>query len=255
MTTTDFTLTPRPAMPIGALVPDGWSDIDGLVCGFGDRRAAAPTGTVLLRKQVHGSDIASAASPLGDAHEFDGYPRVAVDADALVAAGPGLVAGVRTADCVPLLLVAPGQGWSAAVHAGWRGTLAGIATAAVAVARSKGVAPAALLAALGPSIGPCCYEVSEELGRDFAGAGLPVHRPATATGGTSKPRLDLRAANRMYLERAGVPAANIQAVGPCTRCAKDRYHSYRAEPESAGRQVSWIGWAARKPSPGRGSTR
>jgi len=271
----------RPAPAGDSLVPNGWLAIEGLVFGFGDRTVSAPSGTLLLRRQVHGKDILDAA---GEAVRLvpdpgDDFPRVDVDADALIAASPGTVVGVRTADCVPLLLVAPRARWSAAVHAGWRGTVAGIATEAVRAAREAGIRPHELLASLGPSIGPCCYEVSEELGVEFEHAGLPVQRPSYPSqrpserpvgvlqrpagsserpvglsqrpvgsperpaGLGAKPHLDLRAANRLLLERSGVPARNVQVVGACTRCARDRYHSFRAEPESAGRQVSWIGWA------------
>lgn len=232
----------------GPLVPDDWLAIEGLVCGFGHRRAPAPPHAVLLERQVHGTlvlDAPADASGLGRDPD-DGLARVAAEADALVAASPGVVAGVRTADCVPLLLVAPGRRWAAAVHAGWRGTVGGIAVEAVQAAAKAGIRPGELLAALGPSIGPCCYEVSEELGERFSEAGLPVHSPmggAWPGRAAGKPHLDLRLANRVLLERAGVPSANVQAVGPCTRCAQDRFHSFRAEPESAGRQVSWVGWS------------
>jgi YfiH family protein len=229
------------------LVPEGWSGIAGLVAGFGDRRAAPPPETVLLAMQVHGTRIVDAGAHLdhSPAHEphragDDGLARIDAEADALVAARPDVVVGVRTADCVPLLLVEPRRRWAAAVHAGWRGTLAGIATAAVRAAREAGVAPAQLLAALGPSIGACCYEVSPELGESFVSAGLAE---ACVLRDGCRPHLDLRLANQVLLERAGVPAAGIQTVGPCTRCASDRYHSFRANPDAAGRQVSWIGWS------------
>ncbi len=222
--------------------PAGWDSIDGLCCGFGSRAFEAPLTTRLLRKQVHGNavvDAAVAESALGrDAG--DAYARVEAEADALLCTRDGIVAGVRTADCVPILLVAPQRRWAAVVHAGWRGTIADIAGEAVRAGEKAGVRPSGILAALGPSIGSCCYEVSEELGDDFERAGLPV---LSRVG--SKPHLDLREANHVLLERSGVPRANIQNVGPCTRCAHDRYHSFRAEPDHAGRQVSWIGWETR----------
>jgi YfiH family protein len=228
-----------------ALKPPGWDSIDGLVCGFGSRAVEAPPATRLLVTQVHGRRVV-------DADDFplvagpDIHPRLDVEADALVASREGLLVGVRTADCVPILLVAPAYGWAAAVHAGWRGTINDIAGAAVEAAEAAGVPAASLLAALGPSIGPCCYEVSLELGERFAAAGLSSPPPAAG-----RPHLDLRAVNRLLLERRGVPAEGIVQWGPCTRCAQDRYHSFRADPESAGRQVSWIGWEDRRPLPDR----
>lgn len=238
------------------LVPCGWLEIEGLVCGFGDRELQAPAGTRLLRRQVHGTHVVDASRegvrPAED--DSDDFPRVHAEADALVAAQPGLVVGVRTADCVPLLLVAPHRRWAAAVHAGWRGTLAGIATEALRAARDAGIRPEDMLAALGPSIGPCCYEVSEELGSHFERAGLPVALPPAATS-SSRPHLDLRAANRVLLEGSGIPVRNIQTIGPCTRCARDRYHSFRADADEAGRQVSWVGWADRTHARDRAPTR
>lgn len=246
------------------MAPD-WPAVDGLVCGFGDRFVPAPPATILLRRQVHGAAVVDL--PTGEAglglDPDDGLRRVEADADALVVHTPGRIVGVRTADCVPLLLVAPRIRWAAAVHAGWRGTIAGIATEAVKAATRAGARSGELLAALGPSIGPCCYEVSEELGLQFEDAGFAVQsRSGGAWRGRStaagKPYLDLRAANRRLLEVCGVPTAGIRNVGPCTRCSRDRFHSFRAEPGSPGRQVSWIGWAdpaARTPSPDPAPTR
>jgi polyphenol oxidase len=220
--------------------PAGWLDAGDLVCGFGDRLAQPPPHTLLLARQAHGARIVDGWNDgaLSAVDARDGLRRIDEVADAIVSRRPGVVVGVRTADCVPVLLVAPKARWAAAVHAGWRGTLAGIVREAVASARAAGVAAAQLQAALGPSIGPCCYEVSAELAGDFSRAGLAPSGDALGT----RPHLDLRDSNRILLEQSGVPAANIQLVGPCTRCAHDRYHSFRAEPESGGRQVSWIGW-------------
>jgi polyphenol oxidase len=242
-----FSLPQNAADP---LRPAGWRSIEGLVCGFGDRVRSAPSGTLLLAKQVHGNLVVDAGDrdPVAESASAGGYPRVAVEADGLIAARPAVVVGVRTADCVPLLLVAPGGRWAAAVHAGWRGTIAGIAGEAVKAARRSGVAADGLLAALGPSIGPCCYEVSPELGEEFRRKGLPV---VEATAGHPRPHLDLRAANRVVLERSGLSPANMEDVGPCTRCASELFHSFRADPGSAGRQISWIGWEDRRPSRGR----
>ncbi|HXC50723.1 MAG TPA: polyphenol oxidase family protein [Candidatus Limnocylindrales bacterium] len=221
----------------------------GLLCGFGDRSAEPPPQTVLLVRQVHGRRIVEGNLQAYAADHPDGLRRIDEEADALVARQPGIVVGVRTADCVPILLVARESRWAAAVHAGWRGTLAEIVREAVAAARAAGVPASELEAALGPSIGPCCYEVSPELAADFSRAGIaPAYggddreRKDAAADIALRPHLDLRLANRILLEQSGVSAEKIQLVGPCTRCAHERYHSYRAEPGSDGRQVSWIGW-------------
>jgi len=225
-----------------ALRPAGWESIEGLVCGFGDRRTDAPAGTWTIARQVHGTEVVEVDPPPA----FGCHDRVLqFEADALIVHRPGLLGGVRTADCVPLLLVAPGYDWAAVVHAGWRGTIAGIATAAVDRARRDGVDVRELRAALGPSIGGCCYEVSPEIGERFENAGLPVL--LSGDGRAGRPHLDLRAINAVLLERAGLPLHSIQHCGPCTRCACISYHSFRADPENGGRQISWIGWEDRTP--------
>lgn len=285
---------------LAADLPAAWSQLEGLVWGFGDKKLQPPGETLLLQRQVHGTRVVDASGPIGQLGDdaADSFARLPEDADALVSVAAGRVVGVRTADCVPILLLAPRERWAAAVHAGWRGTVAGIAEVAVRVAEEAGVHAGELLAILGPSIGPCCYEVSVELGQQFEEAGLPAmwppgsnrfegpgvavgkgaddkrpvdraenpgqhtvenrgqdvaqnraqhmaeNRPTAPAAGTErfKPHLDLRAANRLVLERAGLERAHVAQLGPCTRCASAQYHSFRAEPESPGRQISWIGW-------------
>ena len=218
------------------LAPVGWPVVQGLVAGFGDKTASIDDAGVVRVRQVHGDRVVSANALARGA-------PTAIEADALVATEPGVIAAVATADCVPILLLHPSARWSAAVHAGWRGTLAGIATRAVEVARAAGLAPEALLAAIGPAIGPRCYQVDEDLGARSDAADLVVQREF----GRAKPTLNLRASNARILTRAGLLPSRIQVCGPCTRCRSDRYHSYRAARDAAGRQLSWIGWASRSP--------
>ena len=216
------------------LKPSDWAEIPGLVAAFGGRGELPPSGTALVR-QVHGSDFA---------HRKDlAEGENATEADAVIAEAKsrdGSVGAVKTADCVPILLVDPAMGWAAAVHAGWRGTRAEIAARVVAEHRRKTERQSAdLRAALGPSIGPCCYEVSTELVREFNDAGL---RDPSNQQGTY---LDLRAANRTILRRAGLLDENIQDVGPCTKCNPAEYYSYRGDASEKGRQLSWAGWVDR----------
>jgi YfiH family protein len=211
------------------LLPESWGrEFPGLVGGFGDRQATPPQDCVGAARQVHGVRIVEVADP-------DAQPG---DCDGLVSTAEGLLVGVRTADCVPVLMVAPG-GWIASIHAGWRGTAADIVGAAVIHARKAGIAPERVKVALGPSIGPCCYEVGDEVAEAFLAFGAVRRAPG------SRPHVDLRAANRELLLRAGVPAVNVESIGPCTRCHADRYYSYRANPKEAGRQWSWLGWELR----------
>lgn len=182
-------------------------------------------------RQVHGDRVIAAAA---DAEEDE--------ADAVLVRAPGIAAAVLTADCVPLLLVAPEARVAVAVHAGWKGTAAAIAARAVeALAEATGAAPASFLAALGPSIDGCCYEVGTEVTAALAaalGAGVLDH--ARRLG--DKSWIDLRAINAEVLERAGVAPERLQRVGPCTRCAAAEFFSHRASGGRAGRQLSCVGW-------------
>ena len=169
------------------------------------------------------------------------------DADALVSNDPRVAIAVRAADCVPLLLADRTTGAVAAVHAGWRGTAAGAAGAAVdALSRDFGVQPQHLVAAIGPSIGACCYGVGSELVNAFAAAGHPRHlidrwfsfRDAGSgvrDRANARLVLDLPGANRDQLVLAGVPEEQIFLSGLCTATHLDVLTSYRVEQEKAGR--------------------
>ncbi len=220
-----------------ALVPQGWSAFTGLRCGFGDRAIRAPAGSITAR-QVHGARIVE-ADDLSPGHHDE------TEADGLTITRSSRTVAVATADCVPILLVEPQRRWAAAVHAGWRGTITGIALDAVRAARDAGCNVERLHAALGPSIGPCCYEVGEDVAGPFADAGFEV------VENSGKPRLDLRAVNRRLLIQAGVPPRAIVSCGPCTCCRNRRYWSYRVDRERCGRQLSWIGWEGRCAGMGR----
>ena len=172
------------------------------------------------------------------------------EADAVISNTLHVAVAVRAADCVPLLLADPKTGAVAAVHAGWRGTAAGVATAAVeALEREFGSDPADLVAAIGPSIGPCCYEVGTELVDAFAAAGHARHlvdrwfdAPPPRRGEYRKPtlHLDTWAANRDQLMLAGVREQNIHSSGLCTADNLALFPSYRAEREKAGRLAGVI---------------
>jgi YfiH family protein len=163
------------------------------------------------------------------------------DADALVTRSMGVGLCVLTADCVPILLVAPEHGVIAAVHAGWRGTLLGIAQRTVAqMQASFGIAPAALHAALGPAIDGCCYEVERRITDELEQRWGAMPDVIVCRG--AKSQLDLRRANTAILVASGVPPPHIARVGPCTRCAADEYFSYRGSGGRTGRQVSFIAW-------------
>ena len=161
------------------------------------------------------------------------------EGDGMVTAEPGILLAVASADCVPILMVDERCEIVAAIHAGWRGVIAGIAEEGVRAMENLGARPGEIRAALGPSIGQCCFEVDQELADRFARevAGSERHsRP----GRIGKSHLDLRAIVTDQLVRSGLPRESITNVGPCTKCAEDRFFSRRAE-ASSGLQVSFIG--------------
>jgi YfiH family protein len=211
-----------------ALVHEAWQSIPGLRHGFLPGRAEADV-SVLCPRQVHGTRVVTGEPDAGR-----------VEADGLATASSGTLVGVVTADCVPVLLLAPHRRVAAAVHAGWRGAAAGIVDAALAhLDRAFGVEPRDVEAALGPAIGACCYEVGPEVRDAFARGSGDTTTPAWQTVG-SRSVLDLRRAIELLLRRAGV--RETIAIGPCTRCASE-YCSYRRDGAGCGRQLSFIGWA------------
>jgi YfiH family protein len=186
-----------------------------------------PPDVVTLR-QIHGTTVLGVRDVVGGA-----------SGDGLVTTHPGDTVGVWTADCVPVLLVAPKARVAAAVHSGWRGSAAGVVDAAITLLESRwNVRPSEVEAALGPAIGGCCYDVGEEVrGAFVARAGELARRCFDDRGG--RLRLDLRRFVEGRLRELGVSAPEI--VGPCTACRPDVLNSYRKE-RSAGRQLSWIGF-------------
>jgi YfiH family protein len=159
--------------------------------------------------------------------------------DAVVSLVPGQAAAVRVADCVPILLYAPGKRAAAAVHAGWRGARLSIPARAVqALQIAAGALPGQVLAAVGPCIGRCCYEVSPELAGVFRG--LFGAHVADDPARSEKPHLDLRAAVEVSLRRAGLGPARIEQVGGCTSCDSQRLFSHRRDRGRTGRHLAFI---------------
>jgi hypothetical protein len=191
-----------------------------------------------LLRQVHGARVL-------EVERIAAVGGGGLEADAVVAhaaAGPrGLAPAVRWADCVPVLLAEQDGRAVAAVHSGWRGTAARVVPRAVARLAERGVAPEALVAAIGPSIGPCCYEVGDEVADAVARAsgGMTAR---VVSGRPGRRRLDLREAIRLQLEGEGVGAGSIHVAPWCTACSADLFFSYRRQGAAAGRQMACIGW-------------
>lgn len=184
---------------------------------------------LVCMRQVHGADVYEA--------QTHAPAPLSTSADIAITADAALSLSVRAADCVPILLADPKTGAVAAVHAGWQGTAAGAAIAAVRAMTSRyGAAPQDIVAAVGPSIGPCCYEVGPDLITKFSS-----HPEADGWfSASARPHLDLWRANRDQLARAGLSNDNIHVCALCTFDHPALFHSYRRDGLGAGRLVAAI---------------
>jgi YfiH family protein len=192
--------------------------LDWLEHGFGTRLSGdwPPQPYVNLR-QIHSDIVVNAGA------EACG---VLGDGDGLVTSQPDLWIGVRTADCAPVILADPVHRAAAVVHAGWRGTVGMIVAKAVERMEAQfGSRAADLVAAVGPAIGPCCYEVGPEVAEKFA----PWRRDAGS-------HVDIPGTLRQQLMELRVK--QIEVMGGCTRCATGRYHSFRRDGDASGRMIS-----------------
>jgi YfiH family protein len=193
------------------------------------RRLAAAVGFDVARlyqvRQVHGRNVVVA--------EGDPARMLEVEADAIVAEpGTGAAVAARVADCVSVLLADPKRGRVAAVHAGWPGVVARVVEAAV-----ERIGTSDLLAATGPSIGPCCFEVDADVEQKIVGASdasIVVRREGV------KAYLDLRRAVRIQLRALGMRDESIDDVPGCAKCDRDRFYSYRRDKDASGRQLGVI---------------
>ena len=245
---------------------EAWAEIPGLRHGFLGRADGLGPGAfdlatirdrledagerpdaVLAARQVHGADVLSPEHPAFGGLDWSDRGERLPAADALVTASAGVLLTIRTADCVPVLLVAPASRAVAAVHAGWRGTLAGVVENAVAALGERyGARPATVQAAMGPAIGGCCYEFGVEHFAGFVSRYGEDARAAWTPPGADPARghLDVRTLVALALRRSGLDPAAIHSVGPCTAEVPETLHSYRRDGPHAGRQLSYVGWQA-----------
>jgi YfiH family protein len=242
--------TRQPALAHGPLAPgDGWHRV-ALSMGVSPR-------AIVRLHQVHGTGLVTIRRGDDLPPESAGWGT----ADIAVSDRPDVALSVRVADCVPILMADPRTGAVAAIHAGWRGIAAGAAQVGVAALTSGfGARPQDLLAAIGPSIGPCCYRVGADVRDAFSASGrwdglldawfspqptavalrgVPGRDPVDDAG-RSTAFLDTWEANADQLRRAGVPAAQVHASRVCTSCHRNLFHSYRVDGERAGRMIGVI---------------
>ncbi|MCZ6747607.1 MAG: peptidoglycan editing factor PgeF [Acidobacteria bacterium] len=190
--------------------------------------AGFPAGaTPFPLRQVHGNQVHIV--PPG------ARPTQVPAADGAVTARSGVILLVRTADCVPVLLMNAASGVVGVIHAGWRGALAGVVARTLEVMASLGASPSSTRAAIGPAIGPCCFQVGEEVAAPFARLS-----PALVKDQGPPWRLDLPGAVAHLLRRTGVPEEGIRRVAACTRCRTDLFFSHRGEQGLAGRLIAAI---------------
>jgi YfiH family protein len=165
------------------------------------------------------------------------------ECDALATRAPGVLVGVRTADCVPLLIGDGSAGACAAVHAGWRGALAGVATRALERLAALGARPERAVAVLGPAALRCCYEVGPDVAEPFAARCGDAVTPGRAG---ARDRLDLHAALRAELLAGGLAPERVLAAPLCTLCRNGLFFSHRREAArgAVGRSLAVVGRAA-----------
>ena len=201
---------------------------------------AASSSWTLSVKQVHGTEALVVDRALATTDRFVG------GWDALVTDQPGIMVAVRTADCVPILIQDPKRQVVAAVHAGWRGAVAGIVPKTLALLESRfGSRLEHVRISIGPSAGVCCYEVDEPV-LDRLYQGFPDWNKVVRAGGGGKSHLDLKALVKEQARALGATPKSITTVNLCTICHEDLFFSYRREGKVNGTMVSAIGLPIRR---------
>jgi YfiH family protein len=220
----------------------------GVEHGFGVRGFVEPPG-IRRPKQVHGREVADAASIATEVGTGAGDASGPLEADAIVSEEVGVAIAIVTADCVPILMADRRAGLVAAVHAGWRGLVRGVIGSSISRLVEMGAAPNRLTAVVGPYIGACCYEVDEPVLSAFSGRFASLMESAARPTRAGHARLDLGAFARADLVSGGLSNSSIGAfASACTYCDRERFHSYRRDGASAGRMLHFV----RTPATGDG---
>ena len=219
---------PRASLNLGVRWGDDQANVDTNRRRLADHAGYDPAALQVTR-HVHGADVWTVGEPLAEGATFDG----------LVCDRVGPVLAAFAADCIPLVFAEPEARVCGAAHAGWRGTVAGVATNVIQRMQARAARVERVRVALGPSIGPCCFEVGPEVAAAFRDAFGDV--PGMVVRGPAKDHIDLRVAMRASLERAGVRPDHIDDRPPCTRCEADRFFSYRRDGQAGGVHMAFIG--------------
>ncbi len=197
-----------------------------------------PDAVWIALKQMHGDQIVEVTRMAGRSIEGDG----------LFTRDPEAVLTITVADCVPVLLADVEGRAVAAVHAGWRGTKAKVGAKMVERLRDAGIPTAALRVAIGPAIGPCCFEIQEDVAAELRAA-YPDAGPLVRREASGKLVADLWGLNRLALTAAGVPSDHIDDVKHCTSCTPEEFFSHRRDQGKTGRQAALIGLRRVSPPP------
>jgi YfiH family protein len=231
---------------------DGWKGECRIAHGFGTRH---PGGDKPSRKDWGGKAVQEGREifPLLSLRQVHGDRVVLFDpafqtiegiwqteGDALITRTPGVALGVFTADCLPIFLYDPVQEAIGVVHTGWRGTAKGVIRKAVEKMGESFLCQSRdILAALGPCIGPCCYEVDGPVKAAFISGGIPWEL-VSSPGGDGKWLLNLYEANLFQMQEAGILKKNINLLKICTSCHGEAFFSYRNADKTGGRQLNFI---------------
>jgi YfiH family protein len=198
------------------------------------RAFGAKSDQLLTVTQVHGTDLLIVDSPNSDVTHF-----LKIECDGIITNQTNIMIGVGVADCAPILLFDPVKQVIAALHAGWKGTASGIARKGVsAMTANFGSNPTDLVAAIGPSIGPCCYEVDEPVHAAFASEN-EIWELASVTSG-DKWKLDISAALKLQLIASGLLSEKIETTQQCVCCTQELFFSYRRDKGETGRHLGFI---------------
>lgn len=191
---------------------------------------------VVAAQQVHGDRVAEVDASHWGMGAYD-YASAVPGVDALITREKGTALFGYFADCLPLLISESNGEWIGLAHAGWRGSVQGVAKRTVRALKGRGVGAERLFAALGPCIGPCCFEVGDEVADGFRKA---FGEKVVTRARSGRPSVDLALANKLALISEGVAPSRITSSGLCTACRRDLFFSHRAEGPQTGRMAAVI---------------